>query len=181
MSRKKQPAPPAEPLAISEDLAIAIAHGCAASTYDVVSARERRDDEALPRGEFWYFGGQVLDTQIKPGHLRELAQFVMGHPTSPGEALYLHATANIARRRDGAWVKRPLAERMAFEAFSRVLVPLIDEVRADAKRRLQRAAATAPPPDLEVFVRIGQEKPFGARLRMTHEQPRPKALKEAAE
>lgn len=129
---------------LNEDLAICIAAGCAASAYELAAVRAAGDRDQLPTGLFWYAGGQACDRATALAHSRELARFALSQPSAPGEALYRHAIANIVRRPFRAFCDLPLAERLAFELYMRVLPPLMAEACAEARRAADAAARLVP-------------------------------------
>lgn len=129
------PAPP--PVTLTEQLAVAIAFGNAASTFETVRTHAATDADRLPSGRFWYAGGVAQERDTDDRVVAALVQLVAGHGAVPADALYIHliGTCKLATR--GPFAKLPLADRLAYTAFATSFWPLLQEARREAARRRQ--------------------------------------------
>jgi hypothetical protein len=151
------PPPPTPPL--SEDEALAIAHGAASSAYDFLSSMRAADTDTLPQGRYWYAGGEVEDAQKTSEHLAELKRFVLDHPGVPASAAYVHMTRDVRRRRIVThWHELPLPMRQAYVMFVCVLPPMVIEARREAKHAAElETPPPAPLPNRGMFKRIDEQ------------------------
>lgn len=149
---------------LSEDEAIALAHGVASAAYDFIQARRAGDGDKLPSGRFWFSGGVVMSMDDASQRLRDLALFLAAHPGAGADAAYLHLSGGLAK--DGLWPGRPkafadlpLALRQAYTVYAYVLPPLLGTARAETARIKERecdaAALAAPLPTSGRMERIG--------------------------
>jgi hypothetical protein len=181
----KQASEPVLPV-LSMALCVALAHGNAASTYEIVKAQTAGANDRMPVGRFWYCQGAACAADVNSRQVQALADFVLAHPTAPPEALYRHF-CGLRKVAPGGWLDQPMAERLAFATFSTTLTPLVAEARAEAAAQAAASAVATPEPDAGIFQRIGRRERAGDRIggRLGDRQPAPvpasKTTAEAAE
>ncbi len=148
------------PATLTESLAIAIAFGNAASTYEVVRVRSIAGDQ-LPAGRYWYAGGQALDAAVATRVTDGMVALVRDHAGLPAEALYIRAAAVEPAIHRGVFENLPLADRMAYATFASSLAPLLTEVAAIDKRQAaaKLIADYRPPPARGMGERFDKRSP----------------------
>lgn len=170
---KAPPSPPPPPPPLSEDEALAIAHGAATAAYDYLAALRAGDTDALPAGRYWYSCGVVEDVAVTAERLRLLAQFLLDHPGIPAAGAYLYMTREVRRQRPETWHELPLPLRQAYAVFASVLPPLVLEARREARRVAEQARVPSPPPpDRGIFKRAGKQ--FSNKALRVHAEPNQK-------
>lgn len=146
-----KPASPAPEPTLTEQLAVAIAFGNAASTFETVGTYAARDEDRLPLGRYWYTGGTAVDREQGDQMVAALVELVSVHGAVPAEALYIHLLGRCKLPQRGSFESRPLAERLAYTTFATSLWPLLLEARRETQRR-RRAEA---PPQTRLPDRVG--------------------------
>lgn len=155
---------------MSRDLAVAIAFGNAASTFEVVGTHAESVGR-MPAGRYWFAGGAAVERHVADGVLAALTGLVESDGAVPADALFGHVRARFALGLDGGFAEQALATRLAYAAFAASLLPLLTEARRAAEMRAAAATSVAhvPPPDIPGTFgeRIFTRPRFGERYELS--------------
>ena len=179
-AKKKKTEAATQTLTLTEELAIGVAHGSAGSAVECLRAQAAEPTDKLPRGQFWFAGGDVVPgLKTIEAHVSAMGQFVDQHDELPAHARYAYVRQDLLRKPIEPFDGLPVSDRVAFQVFVSQLPPLMAAVRAEKKAAERAAQLSQPPPNRGVYKRVKRGR---KRLSDKVKLSRPVALKlEAAE